>query len=59
MRVAFNFSGPNKLEKIGFNNIAAMKIIAVFECDSTNNSSFFHEARHRQILSKMLVKVAS
>ena len=30
---------PNKLEKINFKNIVAMKISAVFECDSTNNSS--------------------
>ena len=38
MRVAFSFNGPNKLEKISFNNIVAMKISAVFECNSTNSS---------------------
>ena len=30
MRVAFSFNGPNKLEKISFNNIVAMRISAVF-----------------------------
>ena len=39
MRVAFSFNGPNKLEIISFNNIVAMKISAVFECNSTNSSS--------------------
>ena len=57
MRVAFNFNGLIKLEKINFNNIEAMKISAVFEFYSTNSSST--DTRHSQILSKMLVKVAS
>ena len=39
MRVAFNFNGPNKLEKISFNNIIAMKINAIFKYNSTNNPS--------------------
>ena len=39
MRVAFNFNGPNKLEKVSFNNIVAMKICAIFKYNSTNNSS--------------------
>ena len=29
---------PNKLEKISFNNIVAMKISAVFKCNSTIRS---------------------
>ena len=39
MRVAFKFNGPNKLKKINFTNIAAMKITAVFECNGTNSSA--------------------
>ena len=39
MQVAFSFNGPNKLEKISFNNILAMKISAVFECHSASSYS--------------------
>ena len=39
MRVASNFNGPDKLEKVSFNNIVAIKINAVFECNSINSSS--------------------
>ena len=36
MRDAFKFNGLNKLKKITFGNIAAMKISAIITCDSTN-----------------------
>ena len=39
MRVDFKFNGPKKLEKIIFNNIVAMNISVVFECNITNGSS--------------------
>ena len=39
MRGAFNFNGCNKLQKSSFNDILAMKIIVVFEFNSTNSSS--------------------
>ena len=39
MRVAFNFNGPNEFKKITFNNIVAINISAVFECNSINSSS--------------------
>ena len=38
MRIALKCNGPNKLEKISFSNIVALKISAIFECDSTNIS---------------------
>ena len=34
MRIALDFNGPNQLEQISFNNIVAMKISAVFDCNS-------------------------
>ena len=39
MRVEFNFKGCNKLEKISFSNIVAMKISIVSEFNNTNSSS--------------------
>ena len=50
MRDAFSFNGPNKLEKISFNNIVAMRISAVFECNSTNSTEelSYHQPRHRR-----------
>ena len=39
MRDAFKFNGPEKLKKISFNNIAAMRISAILKCNSTNSSS--------------------
>ena len=39
MRDAFKFNEPKKLKKITFSNIAAMKISAILECNSTNSSS--------------------
>ena len=39
MQIAFNFNGYNRLEKHSFGNIAAVKISAVFEFNSTNSSS--------------------
>ena len=65
MRVAFNFNGPNKLGKISFNNIVAMEISPVFECDSTNSSSadtnldtvrFYRKCQLKQLASYLAVQ---
>ena len=39
MRDAFKCHGPRKFKKFSFNNIAAMKISAILDCNSTNSFS--------------------